>query len=191
MTYIEKNGQKEKNGEGLEENKGKSMAEVGEEDTQVEEMDTEVGEGDVGGRMLNYSLMYLLVLRGMLKKRMNKLLKKMIVTLKRVNMGVMMITQCFPSLMVLWKKGNLSTEKKGTLTKQMKGILSKEVQGNLSKTGKEKKSKGKKNLKLQMWNKMWLMNQTITLMLLTVYTLRMMKEAKNMSDFQSSMRKQT
>ncbi|KAB2599587.1 hypothetical protein D8674_009858 [Pyrus ussuriensis x Pyrus communis] len=42
------NGQKEKNGEGPEENKGKSVAKVGEEDTEVEEGDTKVGERDVG-----------------------------------------------------------------------------------------------------------------------------------------------
>ncbi|KAM1427127.1 hypothetical protein ACFXTO_019740 [Malus domestica] len=70
------NGQKERNCEGPEENKGKSVGEVGEEDTQVEEGDTEVGDGDVAKGMLNYSLMYLLVLKGMLKKRMKKLLKK-------------------------------------------------------------------------------------------------------------------
>ncbi|KAM2657104.1 hypothetical protein EV1_012509 [Malus domestica] len=41
------NGQKEKNGEGPNENKGKYIAGVGEEDVEVEERDIEVGEGDV------------------------------------------------------------------------------------------------------------------------------------------------
>ncbi|KAM1750926.1 hypothetical protein ACFX11_009104 [Malus domestica] len=122
---------------------------------------------------------------------MKKLLKKMIVTLKRANMGVMMITPVFSKFDGIVEERESEHRKKGTRSKQMKRILRKEVQDNLSKAGKENKSKWKKNLILKIWNKMWLMIQTITLMPLRVYTLRMMKEAKNMSNLQSSMRKQT
>ncbi|KAM1943797.1 hypothetical protein ACFX15_012089 [Malus domestica] len=44
------------------------------------------------------------------------------------------------------------------------------MQGNMRKAGKENKSKRKKNLILQLWNKIWLMIQTITLMPWRVYS---------------------